>query len=767
MAVAIFFAGHVAAQRGDDNADKTLSPYFVVLSENPEVDGLPLKATSVKTSIVGSIADVTVSQLYVNTGKHALEAIYTFPMSTRAAVYAMQMKIGSRRITAKIEEKKKAREDYEKAKSEGKRASLLEQSRPNVFTMNVSNIMPGDTIEVELRYTELLVPEKGVYSFIYPTVVGPRYSSPNHDKGPDDGFVNTPYTHEGQAPTYTFGYELTIHGAMPLQDIVCTTHKMKVDNSDLRTAKLVLDPSETKGGNRDVIVSYSLQGNKIESGVMLYEGKDENFFLAMVQPPKRIQKENIPPREYVFIVDVSGSMWGFPMEITKQLMRNLIVNLNPQDKFNVVLFSSNADILSPTSVNATTENVERAIAFIKGANKWSGTEVLDALKTAYAIPEADEDMARTFVIATDGYVDVEKACFEMVRNNSGKANFFAFGIGSSVNRYLIEGLAHAGGGEPFIVTKKEEAAKQAERFRQYINTPVLTRINFKTSKFNVYDVEPVAVPDMMAERPILIYGKYNGKAAGKITLTGKVGRKSWKQTFDLTQYKADTANAALRYLWARERIKFLDYLVGEYGKEDDPNAKKILELGLKYNLMTNYTSFIAIDEQMVNKDGKLVPVKQPVPMPEGVSDYAIGADYAVLSATSVKGAALHKNIELLVEEVAEEETDEEEMHIYVVVEDDPEFPGGKDSLRAFIQRNLQYPQLARDKHIEGKVYVTFVVEKDGTITNIKVLRDIGGGCGAEAVRVVKLMPKWKPGTQRGKPVRVQYNLPINFVMPKE
>ena len=161
----------------DKDEDRTLSPYFVVVSDNPELDQLPLKETSADVNIVGSIADVTVRQVYVNSGKNPLEAIYTFPMSTRAAVYAMQMTIGNRTIRAQIEEKQKARADYEKAKQEGKRASLLEQSRPNVFTMNVSNIMVGDTIQVELRYTELLVPEQGQYSFVYPTVVGPRYSN--------------------------------------------------------------------------------------------------------------------------------------------------------------------------------------------------------------------------------------------------------------------------------------------------------------------------------------------------------------------------------------------------------------------------------------------------------------------------------------------------------------------------------------------------------------------------------------------------------------
>ena len=267
-------AGSLRAQ-SDEDENKTLSPYFVVISQNPETDQLPLKETTAQVTVCGSIADVTIRQVYVNSGKNPLEAIYTFPMSTRAAVYAMQMTIGTRVIRAQIEEKQKARADYEKAKQEGKRASLLEQNRPNVFTMNVSNIMVGDTIVVELRYTELLVPEKGQYSFVYPTVVGPRYSNESKSKaGPDDGFVSSPYTHQGVMPAYKFDFNLTINAAVPVKNVTCSTHKMNITAPNPKQSVVRLDRSETNGGNRDVIVNYSLQGNTIESGLMLYEGQD-------------------------------------------------------------------------------------------------------------------------------------------------------------------------------------------------------------------------------------------------------------------------------------------------------------------------------------------------------------------------------------------------------------------------------------------------------------------------------------------------------------
>ncbi|MBS1242245.1 MAG: Vault protein inter-alpha-trypsin domain protein [Gemmatimonadetes bacterium] len=191
-----------AGASGDDaGGAKTLSPFFFVKGEDTAVDALPLKSTQATVRIAGVIADVTVEQTYANEGQRPLEAVYIFPASTRAAVYAMTMTIGERVIQARIREKKQARREYEQAKSEGKTASLLEQMRPNVFQMNVANILPGDRVRVQLRYTELLVPEAGVYAFVYPTVVGPRYSNrPEQGAAEGDQWVQNPYFH---APTLT------------------------------------------------------------------------------------------------------------------------------------------------------------------------------------------------------------------------------------------------------------------------------------------------------------------------------------------------------------------------------------------------------------------------------------------------------------------------------------------------------------------------------------------------------------------------------------
>lgn len=764
----------------EESGKKTLSPYFVVISEHPETDQLPLKETSAGVNIVGVIADVTVRQKYVNSGKNTLEAIYTFPLSTKAAVYAMKMTIGNRIITAKISEKEKARKDYEKAKTAGNRVSLLEQNRPNVFTMNVANIAMHDTIVVELKYTELLIPENGVYSFVYPTVVGPRYSNKTNNQGGTDGqFVNTPYTKEGEMPTYKFKFNLKINSGIPVQDVTCTTHKMNVTHPDLNTAVVKLDKSEQDGGNRDIILNYSLQGNKIESGIMLYEHGDENFFLMMVQPPKRVKEEEIPPREYIFIVDVSGSMHGYPLDISKKLLRNLILNLKPTDKFNVVLFSGYTGILSDYSVEANQQNIDRAIRLIDSQNGGGGTELLRALKRAYDIPRENQNVSRSIVLVTDGYVDVEKEAFEMVRNNNYKSNFFAFGIGSSVNRHLIEGLAFMGNGEPMVVYNSEKAVGQADKFRNYINTPVLTQIKTDFDTMEAYDIEPGTIPDMLAERPIIIFGKYKGNHNGTVTLRGNTGESTYEKSFDMSVVKPNPAFSAIRYLWARERIKLLDYYTNKglyyQGPIDNLLKTDITALGLKYGLMSQYTSFIAIDEEFkIDKDGKSVTVKQPLPLPQGVSNYAVGESVSVgygtvnhvsqgrVSGVSVSDAKGNDEKGVDIADVKQSVTQVEEDHVYQVVEQMPQFPGGESALMSSISQNLKYPTVAQENGIQGKVIVRFKVEKDGSISDVEIVRSLDPACDKEAIRLIKLLPRFIPAKQNGVAVAVWYTLPIAF-----
>jgi Ca-activated chloride channel family protein len=612
-----------AAEQAEDNSDKTLSPYFLVKGD-PNVDQLPLKDTRVEVAVTGVIADVVVVQTYQNSGSRPINATYVFPASTRAAVYGMQMRIGDELIVAKIKERDKAKEEFEAAKRAGKSASLLEQSRPNVFTMNLANLMPNEAVEIELRYTELLVPTDGVYEVVYPTVVGPRYRSPSESGKADEGkFVETPYLHEGDKPTSTFNISARVAAGVPISELQCASHPMIPEWQGLSVAKLTLDDTDKFQGNRDFVLRYRLAGDAITSGLILYQGEGENFFLYMAQPPRRVAAEDIPPREFIFVVDVSGSMEGFPRDTSKKLLEDLTGGLRPTDFFNVVLFSGDSTALSEKPLAANQENISRALQLIDEQRGSGGTELLPALQQAMHLPAAP-GVSRSVVLITDGYVSIEEGVFKYIRDNLGQANVFAFGIGEGVNRYLIEGVAKAGLGEPFIVEGQAKAPEIAARFREYIQSPVLTDIQVRANGFEIYDVEPGSFPDMLAERPVIVFGKWRGSPAGTIEITGKGGRGDYSSSVDVSSVRPDEENRALRYLWARTRIAELsDYGLGEV---TDANVKEITALGLKYNLLTRYTSFIAVREKIVNPNGAATDVNQPSPLPVGVSDMAVGSE---------------------------------------------------------------------------------------------------------------------------------------------
>jgi len=619
LAVAVAFTSAVAQEQEKEPEDKTLAPYFVVKGD-PSVDHLPLKDTRVDISVSGVIADVKVRQIYRNEGARPINASYVFPASTRAAVYSMRMQLGDEIIVAKIKEREQAKQEFEKAKEEGKSASLLEQQRPNVFAMSLANIMPQEQVEIELRYTELLIPTENVYELVFPTVVGPRYQSPQDKNKQEDSFIQSPYLHQGQQPPSELHISARIAAGVPIYDLTCPSHQIFPQWQN-GVAQLTLDDSKPFEGNRDFVLRYRLAGDQIASGLLLFQGADENFFLYMAQPPQRVVAEAVPPREYIFVVDVSGSMNGFPLNTSKRLLRNLIGKLRPTDLFNVVLFAGDSAALSPQSLPANQQNIARAIALIDQQRGSGGTELLAAVQQAMSLPR-QEGVSRSLLLVTDGFVGGEQGVFDHIKANLNKCNVFAFGIGTSVNRYLIEGVARAGMAEPFIVTEESEADGVADKFREYVESPVLTDIKVRANGFDIYDVNPVNFPDLLAQRPIVMFGKWRGPVGGVIELTGKTGQGVYTTQLDVAHSQPDEANSALRYLWARSRIAELsDY--GAYDVSDD-NAKAITALGLKYNLLTRYTSFIAVREVVTNPTGSAQDVNQPSALPLRVSELAVG-----------------------------------------------------------------------------------------------------------------------------------------------
>lgn len=603
------------------------APYFQVVGNGDERsdEGLPLKSSAAKVDIAGTIAHVKLTQRYGNTGKIPIEAIYVFPASTRAAVHGMTLTTGGRVIAARIRESAKAKVEYAAAKAEKKTAALLEEHRPNVFQMSVANLLPGDDIEVEIEWTETIPAVDATYEFVFPTVVGPRYTGGAAGSG--ETWTANPHLKSGTPDPATITLTANLTTTLPLAEVKCPSHPVVVDFKGKDKAAVRL---ETKSGedaaNRDFILRWKLGNDQVDAGLLLHKGSETNHFLLQVAPPPRVTLELIAPRDYVMVLDVSGSMAGFPLDTAKGLLRKLVGGLRADDTFNVVRFATDSGAMSPEPLAANAENIALAMEFIDEQGARGGTELCAAVKQALALP-GGENRSRSVLLITDGFVSAEAETAELVRKNIGTANLFTFGIGASVNRELLERVARAGGGEPVVVTSGKEAESAAGKFRELVSNPVLAKVRITAEGVTLGSIEPDPHPDVFAARPLIVTGTWSGEPKGKIIVRGIGGNgAAFEKVIDLAEAAAKgVAHPELPVLWARERVRRLTDM-----PRGEESIREIKSLGMGYQLLTPYTSFLAVDETPRELVGLTKTVTQPLPLPKGVSESAIGGGAPVM-----------------------------------------------------------------------------------------------------------------------------------------
>lgn len=586
------------------------SPYFEVHGEHL-TDTFPLKESHAEVAITGTIAHVTLTQSYANLGEVPLDATYLFPSSTGASVHGMTMQIGERTIEAKIERKKEAQKQFEQAKRENKSASLLSQKRPNIFQMEIARILPGDELKLTLRYSEILTPRKGEYEFVLPTAIGPRYEKTT----PQMEQINNPYLEKSIPDPTRFSLNLTLNSPLPVKNLSCPTHQATIKFLDKNKASLALAPTAP---DRDVIVRYQLAQEKIASGLVLHKGEKENTFLLQIEPPLQPKSSDIPARDYLFVVDVSGSMSGFPLTLSKKLFRDLSATLRPIDTFNIVLFAGRSDLLSKKPLPATPKNIKNALALalLDKHSGSGGTELSSALKIALDLPSS-RDVSRSLILITDGFISAEPAVFEMIKKNAGATNIFPLGVGDSVNRHLLDGIAHLAGNDSATVTHASEITEAVTRFREAISSPVLTGITITSDDLNISDLQPSRLPDLFAGRPLSLTGKWSGSPKGTLTIRGITGDgKTYEEKISFADAAADgknLKNPALPILWARERVRQL----ADYADltSDEKLIEEVTQLGLDYEILTAYTSFIAIDHEARDNQESAQKINQATSQP--------------------------------------------------------------------------------------------------------------------------------------------------------
>ncbi len=867
MFLVVIFALLMPSPQGPAYADQIMVPEggrLEALDEEGNTLGpCPLQHTDVDVRISGFFSRVNVTQTYHNPYEKKIEAVYTFPLSHRAAVDRMTMTIGDRVVEGEVKERQLARQIYEAAREKGHVASLLEQERPNIFTQSVANIEPGAEVVVEISYVEVLQSRDKVYRFDFPMVVGPRYvpgaptASPavvpaelearhglvllgpatltvgaagdlatlgslqtgkldalitaarpikypgdtwwgrgsatggagqpvlwyrfeakycdgsgelgelytdgtgwlngrwfytdpkviegmgtgfaqNTSDVPDASRITPEPARPGTRAGHDIGVSVTIDTGGPgLVDIASELHEIeriddakRADGTPSRTTVVLAAKNEIP--NRDFVLSWRQTADAIEEATFVHTSRADlgdyagGFFTLILQPPDRVADVDVAPRELLFVMDTSGSMRGFPLEKSKEVMTRAIDAMRPGDTFNVITFAGRTAVLWDEPRPATPENRAAAKRLVEGQQGGGGTEMMKAINAAlvqtaagpqvlsprqlvnlpaddrqvtlaapygtfhstreagvYRIPVegelslllrlggdlmpilqpqgvtvhvrgrwrtedgrrvlAADDVSyagrdavtrpmRIVLFLTDGYVGNDVAIIDAVRTNAHTTRVFSFGIGNSVNRYLMEGMARAGRGEAEFVLLNTEADQAVERFTKRVETPVLTDISLDFSEgLRVVDLlpSPDAIPDLFDAKPLVIHGRYTGPGRGTLTIRGRTGAGAYERTIELDLPENEPDHDVTATLWARAKV---DEILTPHLKavqQGSPPADiqaEVVELGETFQIMTQYTSFVAVEKSRLTIGGRPVLVAVPIELPQGVSHEGVFGD---------------------------------------------------------------------------------------------------------------------------------------------
>ena len=584
-----------------------------VRTEEGRIMVLPLAHTAVEAEVSGLLARVWVTQYFTNPYDHPIEAVYVFPLPQMSAVDDMEMVIGERVIRGVMKERQEARKIYEEAKRQGKTASLLEQERPNIFTQSVANILPGDRIRVRIRYVEDLRYEDGGYEFSFPMVVGPRYIPGGVA---DASRIAPPVLKPGERTGHDIELALTVNSGVELSDLESPSHDINTERLAGNKVKATLQAHDTLP-NKDFILRYRTAGKRLQVANLFHASKMGNYFMLLLQPQDAPEDEEVVPRELVFVVDCSGSMSGTPLAKAKEAMKKSLKAMRPDDEFQVIKFSDSANGFSNGPVPNTPENLKRALQFVDQMRGTGGTQMIKGIEAALDYP-SDSKRMRIVAFMTDGYIGNENQILNAIREKAGDTRLFSFGIGSSVNRFLLDRMAEMGKGYVTYVRQDESPSAAVERFYRRIDSPVLVDVEVETEGgVIISEVFPSPVNDLFAGQPLVVHGLYKGSGKASFIITGKQGGGKFRQEIRVRFPEDEPDNGVLATLWARAKIKyFMDKMVRG---EDQELVERVTALAIKYRIMSKYTSFVAVEEKARRKGGKLETIHVPAEIPEGVS----------------------------------------------------------------------------------------------------------------------------------------------------
>jgi Ca-activated chloride channel family protein len=585
---------------------------------------LPLKHTDVKGQISGYIATVDVTQQFHNPYDEKIEAVYVFPLPQNAAINGFLMTIGERRIRGIIRERQEAEQIYQQAKSQGHVASLLTQERPNIFTQKVANIEPGKEIDVNIKYFNTLAYVDGWYEFVFPMVVGPRFNPPGFTDGVgavargkagiSGQKTEVQYLKPGERSGHDISLAVNIDAGVAIEEVACSSHV--ITKSSTAPEKLAVKLSSLDSiPNKDFVLRYKVAGKTVKSALVTHRDQRGGFFTLMLYPPDNLSYLKRAPMEMIFVLDCSGSMSGKPIAKAKQAVTKALKKLQPDDTFQVIQFSNNASQLGPNPVPATPENIRRGLAYVESLEGSGGTMMIEGIKAALDFAH-DPHRFRLVSFMTDGYIGNEAEILAAIYQRIGASRIFSFGVGSSVNRYLLDRMAKLGKGAVAYIGLDDSAGEVVDLFYDRISHPALTDVTIDWGDMQVTDMYPSRIPDLFVGRPVILTGRFKGNSSTTIHVKGNIGDMTQDIAIAADFKDSAATHSGIACVWARKKIETLGSQAIYDTNPDLPG--EIKQVALEYGLMSAYTAFIAVDSSGKTAGDHGITVAVPVPVPDGV-----------------------------------------------------------------------------------------------------------------------------------------------------
>lgn len=598
--------------------------------EGPQAEALRL-GTDIDVSVSGPTARARVTQMFQNPGETHVEAVYVYPLPEGAAVDSLKMIVGERVIVATIKERQAAKAAYEAAKADGRRAALMEQERPNMFTNSVANIGPGETVIVQLEYQEPVRHSGAEFSLRLPLVVAPRYNPRPvmqsvdfgsegwgralSDPVPDRARIEPPVLDPATAaPTNPVTIKVRLAAGFPVGAVKSHHHAVRIDDSDEAQRVVTLDAGAVPV-NRDFELTWTPATGKAPAvGLFREKVGEADYVLAFVTPPTL--EADVParlPREVILVIDNSGSMSGTSMGQAKASLQFALKRLAPVDRFNVIRFNHTMDTLFSGPVAADAGNVTRAKAYVDALQATGGTEMLPALNAALVDTGGNAGHLRQVVFLTDGAIGNEQQLLDTIANGRGRSRIFTVGIGSAPNSFLMTRAAELGRG---TFTHIGDVAQVEERMRglfEKLEAPIVTGISANFGETRA-DATPALLPDLYRGEPLVLAAKV-AAATGTLEIKGMIGERPWVVRLPLA---GAAEGKGLSKVWARRKIA--DAEVARTLRQATPEAtdKLVLALALEHHLVSRLTSLVAVDQVVARQPGeRLSRADIPLNLPAG------------------------------------------------------------------------------------------------------------------------------------------------------